>query len=129
MSFPPRRWRAAKCRNCFSSAKWWTSPGTWVDSTFSGPGLQGIAQGKRYNSSAQAFDNHRAAEAGGFRSIYNLTFNQQRNVAGPGMKIGILGAGNIGAAAARLFIAAGHDVALSNSRGPESLKDLVRELG
>lgn len=45
------------------------------------------------------------------------------------MKIGILGAGNIGATAARLFIAAGHDVAVSNSRGPDSLKDLVRELG
>jgi predicted dinucleotide-binding enzyme len=48
---------------------------------------------------------------------------------GAGMKIGILGAGNIGATAARLFIAAGHDVAVSNSRGPDSLKDLVRELG
>lgn len=45
------------------------------------------------------------------------------------MKIGILGAGNIGATAARLFIAAGHEVAISNSRGPESLKDLGRELG
>ena len=45
------------------------------------------------------------------------------------MKIGILGAGNIGAAAARLFISAGHEVAVSNSRGPESLKNLVREFG
>ncbi len=45
------------------------------------------------------------------------------------MKIGILGAGNIGATAARLFIAAGHEVAVSNSRGPDSLKELVRELG
>lgn len=45
------------------------------------------------------------------------------------MRIGILGAGNIGATAARLFIGAGHEVAISNSRGPESLKDLVRELG
>ncbi|HET9838362.1 MAG TPA: NADPH-dependent F420 reductase [Candidatus Angelobacter sp.] len=45
------------------------------------------------------------------------------------MKIGILGAGNIGGAAARLLVAAGHEVALSNSRGPESLKALVRELG
>ena len=45
------------------------------------------------------------------------------------MKIGILGAGNIGGVAARLFVAAGHEVALSNSRGPESLKELVRELG
>jgi 8-hydroxy-5-deazaflavin:NADPH oxidoreductase len=45
------------------------------------------------------------------------------------MKIGILGAGNIGATAARLFIESGHEVAVSNSRGPESLKDLVHELG
>lgn len=45
------------------------------------------------------------------------------------MKIGILGAGNIGATAARLFIAAGHEVAVSNSRGPESLQALARELG
>ncbi|HZD96463.1 MAG TPA: NADPH-dependent F420 reductase [Candidatus Sulfotelmatobacter sp.] len=45
------------------------------------------------------------------------------------MKIGILGAGNIGATAARLFVGAGHEVAVSNSRGPESLKELVRELG
>jgi hypothetical protein len=45
------------------------------------------------------------------------------------MKIGILGAGNIGATAARLFVDAGHEVAVSNSRGPESLRDLVTELG
>jgi predicted dinucleotide-binding enzyme len=45
------------------------------------------------------------------------------------MKIGIAGAGKIGAAAARLLIAAGHEVALSNSRGAESLQELVTELG
>jgi 8-hydroxy-5-deazaflavin:NADPH oxidoreductase len=45
------------------------------------------------------------------------------------MKIGILGAGNIGAVAARLFVDAGHEVAVSNSRGPESLRELVAELG
>jgi 8-hydroxy-5-deazaflavin:NADPH oxidoreductase len=45
------------------------------------------------------------------------------------MKIGIIGAGKIGATAAKLFVQAGHDVAISNSRGPESLKDLVSELG
>jgi predicted dinucleotide-binding enzyme len=45
------------------------------------------------------------------------------------MKIGILGAGNIGATAARLFIDAGHEVAVSNSRGPETLHDLMKELG
>jgi predicted dinucleotide-binding enzyme len=45
------------------------------------------------------------------------------------MKIGILGAGRIGAAAARLFVVAGHEVAISNSQGPESLRKLVAELG
>jgi 8-hydroxy-5-deazaflavin:NADPH oxidoreductase len=45
------------------------------------------------------------------------------------MKIGIIGAGNIGATAAHLFVQAGHEVAISNSRGPQSLQSLVRELG
>jgi predicted dinucleotide-binding enzyme len=43
--------------------------------------------------------------------------------------IGLIGAGNIGSQLARLAIAAGHNVVLSNSRGPETLKDLVAELG
>jgi predicted dinucleotide-binding enzyme len=38
------------------------------------------------------------------------------------MKIGIIGAGNIGATSARLFVRAGHEVALSNSRGGEGLE-------
>ena len=41
------------------------------------------------------------------------------------MKIGIIGAGRIGGTAAGLFARAGHEVALSNSRGPASLSDLV----
>lgn len=45
------------------------------------------------------------------------------------MKIGIIGAGKIGATIARLFVKAGHAVALSNSRGPESLKELIKQLG
>jgi 8-hydroxy-5-deazaflavin:NADPH oxidoreductase len=45
------------------------------------------------------------------------------------MKIGIIGAGKIGATVAKLFANAGHEVAISNSRGPESLKGLVAELG
>jgi 8-hydroxy-5-deazaflavin:NADPH oxidoreductase len=46
-----------------------------------------------------------------------------------GLNIGILGAGNIGASAAKLFAAAGHDVFIANSRGPQSLQALVNELG
>lgn len=45
------------------------------------------------------------------------------------MNIGILGAGNIGASAAKLFAAAGHDVRIANSRGPQSLTALVAGLG
>ncbi len=45
------------------------------------------------------------------------------------MDIGVIGSGNIGATAARLFAAAGHRVAISNSRGPETLEGLVAEIG
>ncbi|MGD0273409.1 MAG: NAD(P)-binding domain-containing protein [Gaiellaceae bacterium] len=45
------------------------------------------------------------------------------------MKIGIIGAGNIGGTLARHFARAGHELAVSNSRGPETLRDLVAELG
>ena len=45
------------------------------------------------------------------------------------MNIGVIGSGNIGATAARLFAAAGHQVAISNSRGPETLEGLVEEIG
>jgi 8-hydroxy-5-deazaflavin:NADPH oxidoreductase len=45
------------------------------------------------------------------------------------MRIGIIGSGKIGETAARLFVAAGHEVAIANSRGPETLGDLVAELG
>ena len=45
------------------------------------------------------------------------------------MKIGVIGAGHIGSNAARLFVKAGHEVAISNSRGPQTLDALVEELG
>lgn len=45
------------------------------------------------------------------------------------MKIGIIGAGNVGGTAAQHFVDAGHEVMVSNSRGPETLTDLVDELG
>ncbi len=45
------------------------------------------------------------------------------------MKIGIIGAGNIGSNAAKLFVKAGHLVAISNSRGGDSLNELLKELG
>ncbi len=43
--------------------------------------------------------------------------------------IGLIGSGNIGSTVARLAVDAGYDVVLSNSRGPETLADLVAQLG
>ena len=43
--------------------------------------------------------------------------------------LGIIGSGMIGGTVARLSVAAGHHVVLSNSRGPETLDELVAELG
>ena len=43
--------------------------------------------------------------------------------------IGLIGAGNIGSQVARLAVKSGHQVVISNSRGPETLKELVSELG
>jgi predicted dinucleotide-binding enzyme len=43
--------------------------------------------------------------------------------------IGFIGAGNIGSQIARAAVASGYDVVISNSRGPETLTDLVSELG
>jgi predicted dinucleotide-binding enzyme len=43
--------------------------------------------------------------------------------------IGFVGSGHIGGTVARLAVAAGYDVVVSNSRGPETLQDLVAELG
>jgi 8-hydroxy-5-deazaflavin:NADPH oxidoreductase len=43
--------------------------------------------------------------------------------------IGLIGAGHIGSQLARLAVKNGYDVVISNSRGPETLADLVHELG
>lgn len=43
--------------------------------------------------------------------------------------VGLIGSGNIGSTVARLAVDAGHGVVLSNSRGPETLQDLVAQLG
>ncbi len=43
--------------------------------------------------------------------------------------IGLIGAGNIGGQLARLAVQHGYRVVISNSRGPETLSDLVEELG
>nr|WP_062338051.1 NAD(P)-binding domain-containing protein [Herbidospora sakaeratensis] len=43
--------------------------------------------------------------------------------------VAFIGSGHIGGTVARLAVAAGYDVVLSNSRGPETLQELVDELG
>ncbi len=45
------------------------------------------------------------------------------------MKIGIIGSGNIGATLTRRLTSLGHDVAVANSRGPQSLEGLAGETG
>ena len=45
------------------------------------------------------------------------------------MKIGIIGAGNIGGALTRRFRELGYEVSVANSRGPESLSQLAAETG
>jgi predicted dinucleotide-binding enzyme len=51
------------------------------------------------------------------------------NLKGHHMTIGIIGSGAIGTAFARTLSRAGIEATISNSRGPDSLKELVRELG
>jgi 8-hydroxy-5-deazaflavin:NADPH oxidoreductase len=45
------------------------------------------------------------------------------------MKIGIIGAGNIGATLTRRLAALGHQVSVANSRGPETLRELAEQTG
>ncbi|MBD8804880.1 NADPH-dependent F420 reductase [Pseudomonas syringae] len=45
------------------------------------------------------------------------------------MKVGIIGAGNIGSTLARKLAACGHDVKLANSKDPQSIQALANELG
>jgi predicted dinucleotide-binding enzyme len=53
-----------------------------------------------------------------------------RKVVIPAMAtLGLIGSGHIGSTLARLAAGVGLDVVLSNSRGPQTLSDLVGELG
>ena len=45
------------------------------------------------------------------------------------MKVGIIGAGNIGGALARRFTELGHEVSIANSRGPGTLHEVEAETG
>jgi predicted dinucleotide-binding enzyme len=43
--------------------------------------------------------------------------------------VGFIGSGNIGTTVARLAVEVGHQVVLSNSRGPDTLADTAAQLG
>ncbi len=45
------------------------------------------------------------------------------------MRIGVIGAGNIGATLTRRLSALGHEVVVANSRGPQTLEELAEETG
>ncbi len=45
------------------------------------------------------------------------------------MKIGFIGAGNVAQTYAKHFVRHGHEVVLSNSKGPDSLAEVVRSIG
>ena len=45
------------------------------------------------------------------------------------MKIGVIGTGNIGGTLARKLSAAGHEVRVANSRGPEGVRAFAEEIG
>jgi 8-hydroxy-5-deazaflavin:NADPH oxidoreductase len=71
----------------------------------------------------------RGAEHDGTGSIGALLFPTNLAPAGVNMGIGIIGAGALGSNAARLLANSGIPAIIANSRGPESLAGLVRELG
>ncbi len=45
------------------------------------------------------------------------------------MRIGIIGSGRMGSTLAEMLARAGHQIAIANSRGPESLKELIERIG
>lgn len=58
-----------------------------------------------------------------------MTENTAQQTGAGRSTIGFIGSGNIGSQLARLAVGRGYRVIMSNSRGPETLQDLVGELG
>ncbi|MFD0294023.1 NADPH-dependent F420 reductase [Streptomyces sp. NPDC127061] len=58
----------------------------------------------------------------------HITYRSRHRKVGS-MKIGIIGAGNIGGNLARRLTALGHEVSIANSRGPQTLSALAEETG
>src|ERR1051325_1900873 len=71
--------------------------------------------------------NHKRALATRLRRAQGAI--SKENEAGSGMKIGFIGAGNVTATIGRHLINTGRTIVVSNSRGPETLRKFVAELG
>jgi predicted dinucleotide-binding enzyme len=54
---------------------------------------------------------------------------KRRTIMKAKLKIGIIGSGNIGTALTKQFTRLGHEVAVANSRGPQTLADLAKQTG
>src|SRR4051812_23791076 len=61
--------------------------------------------------------------------MYRTEDRTVRQGQGDVMKVGIIGAGNIGSALTRRLTAIGHEVTIANSRGPETLEAIAAETG
>jgi predicted dinucleotide-binding enzyme len=61
--------------------------------------------------------------------VENDEVSENRQVRGRLVRIGFIGSGHIGGTLAQLLVTAGHEVVVSNSRGPETLQELVDQLG
>ncbi len=61
--------------------------------------------------------------------MQGMTENTAAPSGAPRSTIGFIGSGNIGSQLARLAVERGYQVIMSNSRGPETLQDLVADLG
>jgi hypothetical protein len=61
--------------------------------------------------------------------VESVEVSEFREMRGGVVRIGIIGSGHIGGTLARLLVTAGHEVVVSNSRGPDTLQVLADELG
>ncbi|WP_339329059.1 NADPH-dependent F420 reductase [Streptomyces formicae] len=100
------------------------------------PGLPGGAPGGSTGASPPGREHpgrsrccHQTASPDGPSDAVRPAQENRTTVEGHSMKIGIIGAGNIGGNLTRRLTALGHDVSVANSRGPETLTALAEETG
>src|SRR3954468_23487430 len=126
-------------RRCWLSSRWSTGASACTASSLRvcTPIIRG-PPGGHPDGQRRGADGRRTDSRGGVRPPWPRRPGLPRPVGGDppaaggrraAMKIGVIGAGHIGSTLARHFASAGHDVAISNSRGPETLDELAAELG